>query len=303
MAAVVTATFTEPMDPATISGATVELRNASGALVPATVTYAVPTRTAILQPSAALAIGTTYTATVKGGTVDPRAKDLAGNAPVSSYVWSFTTVATPPPASACPCSLWTPSTIPPIDTDASAVEVGMRFQSDTAGYITGVRFYKAAENAGVHVGSLWSNTGTLLARGAFVDESTSGWQQLNFATPVAIAAHTSFVVSYHTDAGYYAASGGYFAAGFDNGPLHALRDGVDGPNGVYVYSTAPEFPTQTYRSANYWVDVVFNTSPTSPVVRSVTPSGGATAISMMAASTFNTTTLELYVRRALSSGR
>ena len=52
-------------------------------------------------------------------------------------------------------------------------------------------------------------------------------------------------------------TGGYFtSAGVDNAPLHALANGVDGANGVYVYG-ASAFPTQTFNAANYWVDVVF----------------------------------------------
>ena len=38
-----------------------------------------------------LAATTTYTATVKGGTTDPRVKDTAGNALATNRVWSFTT--------------------------------------------------------------------------------------------------------------------------------------------------------------------------------------------------------------------
>ena len=37
-------------------------------------------------------------------------------------------------------------------------------------------------------------------------------------------------------------------------------DGVDGPNGVYRYGAGGVFPTDTYQSTNYWVDVVFQTS-------------------------------------------
>jgi hypothetical protein len=43
----------------------------------------------------------------------------------------------------------------------------------------------------------------------------------------------------------------------DNGPLHALKDGADGPNGVYKYG-ATAFPTLTFNSTNYWVDVLFH---------------------------------------------
>ena len=70
-----------------------------------------------------------------------------------------------------------------------------------AGTITGVRFYKEIDNTGTHTGSLWSAGGTLLASGTFSGESASGWQELDFSTPVAITAGTTYVVSYHTDAG------------------------------------------------------------------------------------------------------
>ncbi len=43
----------------------------------------------------------------------------------------------------------------------------MKFTSDIAGLVTGVRFYKAPTNTGTHIGSLWSATGTLLATATF----------------------------------------------------------------------------------------------------------------------------------------
>jgi len=305
----VTATFTENMDPASINGSTVELRDATGALVPATVSYSVPNGTAILIPVSNLANATTYRATVKGGTVDPRAKDLAGNALTADFSWTFTTVPFVPPSAACPCTVWSPAIAPAvIDSDASPVEVGFRFQSDTSGYITGLRFYKGVENTGTHVGSLWTKTGVLLARATFVGELSSGWQQVNLQSPVAISANTTYVASYHTNAGHYAVNTDYFTAPFDHPPLHALRDGVDGPSGVYMYGAAATFPSQTFRSANYWVDVVFNSvlppDTTPPTVFSAMPPPGSTNVSvtgvvtatfseMMSPATINTSTFEL----------
>ena len=55
------------MNSATVSGTTFELRGPGGAQVNAAVSYDAATRTAILDPAAALAASTTYTATVKGG--------------------------------------------------------------------------------------------------------------------------------------------------------------------------------------------------------------------------------------------
>ena len=146
------------------------------------------------------------------------------------------------------------------DPDASAVELGVKFRSDVNGFITGIRFYKGSTNTGTHVGNLWSSTGTKLASATFSGETASGWQQVNFKTPVAITANTVYVASYHTTKGHYSDDTGYFAAaGKDSPPLHALQDGVSGPNGAYKYGSSA-FPTNGYQSSNYWVDVVFKTS-------------------------------------------
>lgn len=78
----VTATFSEPMDSATVPASFT--LTAGGAAVPAAVTYDAATRRATLNPSADLDAGTTYTARLSG------AKDLAGNTVVAE-TWTFTT--------------------------------------------------------------------------------------------------------------------------------------------------------------------------------------------------------------------
>ncbi len=60
----------------------------------------------------------------------------------------------------CPCSVYgstTPAT--PATSDASAVELGLRFSPTTDGFVSGVRFYKGTGNTGTHTGSLWSAGG------------------------------------------------------------------------------------------------------------------------------------------------
>jgi hypothetical protein len=143
--------------------------------------------------------------------------------------------------------------------DPNAVELGMQFRSDVPGTITGVRFYKSVNNTGPHVGHLWDNTGGLLAEVTFTDETASGWQEASFTPPVPIDANTTYVASYHTTVGHYSANSFQFQdSGADCAPLHALKDGVDGAkNGVFRYGSAPGFPTDTFQSTNYWVDVVF----------------------------------------------
>src|SRR5256885_387053 len=187
-------------------------------------------------------------------------------------------------AAACPCSIWSSSAVPgtPSEPDTAAVEVGTKFRSDVDGYVTGVRFYKGTGNTGTHVGHLWATDGRNLGTVTFAGETASGWQQATFAAPVGITANTTYIVSYYAPTGHYADDGGFFATrGVDNAPLHALQDGVDGANGVYRYGLAGGFPTNTWQSSNYWVDVVFNTAVTDttpPTVTGTSPAANATGV-------------------------
>ena len=80
------ATFNEPMDPATINTSTFTLKQ-GGVTVPGAVTLIGATAT--FAPSSTLAPGTSFVATITTG-----AKDLSGNAVASNFVWLFTTGAT-----------------------------------------------------------------------------------------------------------------------------------------------------------------------------------------------------------------
>jgi len=131
----------------------------------------------------------------------------------------------------------------------------VQFQAASSGYITGVRFYKEADNTGTHTGSLWTASGTLLASGTFTGESASGWQELDFSAPVAVTAGSTYVASYFTSTGHYAHTNFGLASAVTNGPLTALAGG-----GVYAYGSSNTFPTSTYNNNNYWVDVVYSPS-------------------------------------------
>ena len=163
----------------------------------------------------------------------------------------------------------------------SAVEVGVKFRSDVAGYISGIRFYKHAQNTGTHTGSLWTTGGTRLGQVTFTSETASGWQEARFATPIAIAANTTYIASYFAPTGHFAFSANYFtSAGVDNAPIHALRSGVDGPNGVFVFGSTSSFPNLSYQNGNYWVDVILAPPCSSPGVASnPSPANRATGIS------------------------
>jgi Domain of unknown function (DUF4082) len=140
--------------------------------------------------------------------------------------------------------------------DPNGVELGFKFEASTDGQITGIRFYKDAQNIGTHTADLWSSTGTLLATATFTNETASGWQQVNFSNPVAVTAGTTYVASYHT-AGNYSADPGFFTTDHTNGPLTAPSSANSGGNGVYAYGSASLFPASSFNSNSYGVDVLF----------------------------------------------
>jgi Domain of unknown function (DUF4082)/Fibronectin type III domain len=143
--------------------------------------------------------------------------------------------------------------------DVTAVTVGVKFTSDVAGHVTGIRFYKAATNTGTHVGSLFDATGNLLASATFSNETASGWQYVTFANAVAVTAGATYVASVYAPNGHYSVNGNAFASAVTNPPLHAVANSTS-PNGVFVYGASSGFPNSSYNASNYWVDVLFNGS-------------------------------------------
>lgn len=263
----VSATFNQDV---TASSIQFVLKDASGNTVSGSVAYSSPTTTATFTPSNSLANNVQYTATVSGAT------NSTGQT-MSPYSWSFTTV----PAYSCPCSVFPSSATPAAANsgDTNGAELGMKFQTTTAGQITGVRFYKGSQNTGTHVGNLWSASGTSLATVTFVNESASGWQQAYFSTPVSVSANTTYVVSYYAPNGNYSYTSNGFASAQGSAPITGLASSTSGGNGVYAYGASSSYPTGTYNATNYWVDAVFNPgAPAAPVVLSTAPGQGAAGV-------------------------
>jgi hypothetical protein len=219
--------------------------------------------------------GTTYAETgLSAGTTYSYRVRASGGGTTSSY--SNTATATTTAATAATTdTLWANSYTPSENAYSSGYyEVGVRFSSSQAGTVTGVRFYKKSWMGGsTHVGHLWSSTGQLLATATFTNETSSGWQQVSFSTPVTIAANTNYVVSFSTGGGYFGISTTYFqTTSITNGPLNAPA----GANGVY-HSGTGVFPSVSGNGMNFWADVVFAPSTTSSAVASTSshPSGSA----------------------------
>lgn len=249
---------------AVASSVALSLKTAGGTPVAGNTTYDQATRKVTFAPSSALANGTSYTATVTA--------TASSGTPISGNVWSFTTVPVPRIPGSCPCTLYqdtaTPTT-PEVD-DATPLALGVRFSSDTAGQITGIRFFKSSGNTGTHTGSLYSLTGQLLASITFSNESSTGWQTASFSQPVTIQADTQYIAAYKSSTGKYSYTAGGFGAGFTSGPLQ-----VESDSGMYAYGS--DFPN-TASTASYLVDLVFAQASPPLTVTDQVPAPGASSI-------------------------
>jgi hypothetical protein len=183
---------------------------------------------------------------------------------------STTTVPIPAPPTTPPAtttataySIWNTASMPNSGWKSDQrVTLGVKFRSDVTGKVTGIRFWKSSSNdSGSHIGLLYTSTGTLLAQAPFTTQTASGWQEVKFATPVAVNANTTYIAAYFSTSGWSSNDNFFLTNGVNTPPLHALKSGVDGPNGLYSYGTGPTFPTIS-RNANYGVDLWLTSTST-----------------------------------------
>jgi hypothetical protein len=256
-----TASFSEPLDTATVTSDNVQLFDTGNNPVPVTVSYEPSSFTVRLTPQAPLLPSQAYTVFLRSGPAG--ITDSTGDPLAAAYTWSFSTAPSGPPVTTF--SIFAPASTPanPTDPDAQAREVGLKFRSNTDGFITGVRFYKGdATNGGPHVGRLWTSAGTLLGSVTFTNETDSGWQEAIFPTPIPVTANMVYVVSYFSPQGHYANDNNSFDPdGVNSDPLFALSNSEAGGNpfgnGVYLISPQGGFPVFSNLASNYWVDVIF----------------------------------------------
>ena len=217
-------------------------------------------------------------------TVTARATDNEGAVATSEAITIL--VDTNPENVVCPCTVFDPKEAPISNVfhEGQGLQLGMKLRTSIDGYITGVRFYKNQGHLGTNIGQLYSNSGILLAQATFVEETESGWQEVSFATPVAINANTTYIISYHSSDGYYSANNPDFSESKVNGPIKGLANGEDGPNGVYLLSDTPGFPVNNFAATNYWVDAVFTKENTAvneaPAVAITSPENNSTFTSL-----------------------
>jgi hypothetical protein len=242
--------YNRSVNASTLTSATTQIVGPDGTtVVPATIAYDAFAFTETITPTAKLAPNTTYTIRVSTGVAAPDGTFMLN--PASS---TFTT-------GNCPCTLMTglvPKTVsnPVQDGRVGAgpwsYELGTKIVLDQPAALTSIRFWKDARETGAHTARVWSATGTLLATLPVTGETAGGgWQQANFATPLPLAANTVYIVSVNANA-FFSTTRSGLAVPLSSGISHTANDVK---NGVYG-SAAGLFPTSSFSSTNYFVDVV-----------------------------------------------
>lgn len=246
------------------TGVSLAVKTSAGAAVAGSSSYNTDTRKVTFVPSGPLTAGTSYTATVTATAVSQQ--------PLSDASWKFTTVPAPRTPGVCPCTLYQDTVTPatPDANDGVPLTLGVRFASDTAGQVTGIRFYKASGNTGTHTGYLYTSTGQLLSTVTFANETSMGWQTATLSQPVTIQPDVEYVVAYKSTTGKYSYTAGGFGSGFTSGPLRTASD-----SGAYAYGS--DFPNATSTSS-YLVDLVFAVTAPPFTVTEQVPAPGATGI-------------------------
>ncbi|HPI48149.1 MAG TPA: DUF4082 domain-containing protein, partial [Hyphomonadaceae bacterium] len=172
-----------------------------------------------------------------------------------------------------------PATGTTLYNDNTAVELGMKFSVGQAGSVSGLRYYRDANDASdtdVRQGHLWSSSGALLGTVTFTSTpGQTGWQVANFSSPVALVTGQEYTVSYRTTNNYLSTAG-FFASsrevsfdGLANGAFTDPYGVISAPvsAGVFAYGSSVARPTESWNAANYFVDVLFqpvganNTAP------------------------------------------
>ena len=263
----ITATFDEPVRADSVDITLSDGENS----VQGTVTYDDIANTVTFSPSDTLIPDASYRAEVS-------AVDLVGNAmPTPEIITFFTSK----PAGTI-AALWDDGVTPAVfdAQDDQAIELGVRFTADRLLDITGVRFFKSVDNTGIHTGSLWDANGVRLAQATFVNESTTGWQQVNFDEPVRINADEPYTVSYFAPQGHYSASIDYFNEARVAGPITAPSSNAIGGNGVFRYGVG--FPNSSAGKTNYWVSPVYQEpdDQNPPQLADTNPAAGSSSVSV-----------------------
>lgn len=267
----------------------------NGTPLTGTLTDGAVTIQACTPPTGTIA-GSNAASTCNGQPVSLRLSAATGTSPYSVIVngstYNNVVVGTPFTSVAFPTYKAWPSTDPGVAkqnddiVNSTPIEVGNKFRTTQAGFIKGLRFYRGSGTGytlGTFKGKLWNATsGALLGSLTYTGVTTGSsgqWYEATFATPISIAANTTYIVTVYNSVGNYAATDNYFSSAVTNGPLSMLANSTS-TNGMYFQGAEQSGPTTnfgnwgSFMSTNYWTDVIFTQNTNSFNLTSITDATG-----------------------------
>lgn len=156
--------------------------------------------------------------------------------------------------------------------DDTPITFGTRITVDQETVISGAQYWRGNVASGIGTRSLtaklWTNEGVELATSdARTVSLDPGPIAISFNEPFTMEAGTTYVVSVHDTRGSYFVIGSHFdGGGISSRGLNYLEDGVDGPNGCFIYSSdVDDFPAFDFNSSFYNVEPLTNISPYYPL--------------------------------------
>lgn len=158
--------------------------------------------------------------------------------------------------------------------DSRPWEVGLKFQVTRPAYAEAIQVYRNHTLSAGTIATLWSSTGRALSSVTFEPSRQTGLDTVQLDSPVQLEPGDDYIVSYSAPQGRQPQDQRQFTRPVSNGVLKAAPDA-----GVYS-GRLGNFPTRTYRSSNYHVDVVVSTGgngPSTPPPTTSPTSGPTTA--------------------------
>jgi hypothetical protein len=167
-----------------------------------------------------------------------------------------------------------------VSSDSDQINLGFLFETAVDGHIVGVRYYEGNFNYpnNSRVGDLWQVDGTKLAEKTFPVQTSNGWKEVLFDSPVPIAAITPYMISVWMNLGNWSADFGGFTNDVISGDIRvysATNVPDAGPfQGRFTEAAAVAFPVNgSGAKSSYGVDLMFEASATPPAPSADTADG------------------------------
>jgi hypothetical protein len=232
--AIITATFSTAMNPASINMTTFTLTGTGGASIAGAVTYVAATNVATFTPMGALSPSTLYTATITTGAT------TAGGTPLAAkFVWTFTTTPVCLPAAAIPlgaaCSFGILGATPSVSNTGPTIvkgDIGIW----PAASITGFGAAPGVLGPGIFTGT--EHLGDAIAMGAQTDLTTAFNTAMNAGGgPGVGAALTADIGGQTLPPGIYKATNTLGITG------NLTLDGSTNPTGIWIFKVGTALTT------------------------------------------------------------